>query len=144
TKLNGFQECLLIQNLPEKQNTLFDLVCALQTKRVFMSLKPTHGTKPAGTYSKSYRERFRITPCRICKSGSIRGLCRQCYLRTADRGGIKMWKWREHLKSRYGLTEEKWNALAEQQAFLCKICLRKKRLMVDHCHLTGKVQGLLC
>ena len=31
-----------------------------------------------------------------------------------------------------------------EQHNLCKICSKEKQLMVDHCHTTGKVRGLLC
>ncbi len=44
----------------------------------------------------------------------------------------------------YGLTPEALLALKKEQNNLCKICLRAKFLVVDHCHTTGKVRGLLC
>lgn len=62
------------------------------------------------------------------------------------------------LKYSYGITIEDYNQMFEQQKGLCLICnkpetIRNKRagkvgeiknLVVDHCHKTGKIRGLLC
>jgi hypothetical protein len=34
-----------------------------------------------------------------------------------------------------------WLALQPQY---CRVCRKKKRLVIDHCHLTGRLRGLLC
>jgi hypothetical protein len=66
--------------------------------------------------------------------------------------------WRSKIKRLYGLTEEKYNEMLEKQGGACAICKstvswsrnykHKKngssRFMVDHCHETGRVRGLLC
>ena len=48
------------------------------------------------------------------------------------------------LKSRYGLTQEIYDEIAKKQNFLCKICEKVEKLVVDHCHKTGKIRDLLC
>lgn len=58
------------------------------------------------------------------------------------------------LKSLYGIDLNQYNKLLRNQNGLCAIChqteIQKdikgkiKRLHVDHCHITGKVRGLLC
>lgn len=56
----------------------------------------------------------------------------------------RMWK-RKWWKSQYNLSEEQHRALLQAQGEKCAICdKKKKRLYVDHCHVTGKVRGLLC
>ena len=51
---------------------------------------------------------------------------------------------------RYGLTEEQFKRMEDEQNGNCKICginkkdARKGELCVDHCHDTLKVRGLLC
>jgi hypothetical protein len=53
---------------------------------------------------------------------------------------------------KYDLTLEEYNKLFEEQNGRCYICLSTEshrtktryKLVVDHCHTTGKVRGLLC
>lgn len=46
--------------------------------------------------------------------------------------------------SKYGLTEEQFRELEEEHKGLCGICLNKVELVIDHCHKTSMVRGLLC
>ena len=59
------------------------------------------------------------------------------------------------LNERYGITLEKYSNMWTNQNGRCAICGNKEtarhnrsnevqKLAVDHCHLTGKVRGLLC
>jgi hypothetical protein len=54
------------------------------------------------------------------------------------------------LKREYGLTPEDYTAMLEEQEHRCAICgkersdERSRRLVVDHCHDTDMVRGLLC
>lgn len=56
---------------------------------------------------------------------------------------------------KYGITVEQWQALFDSQSGLCAICKQPetnfdkrhnklRTLSIDHCHITGKVRGLLC
>jgi Recombination endonuclease VII len=51
-----------------------------------------------------------------------------------------------HLKRRFGISAAEYDALLAKQGGACAICRRrsKYRLCVDHCHLTGRIRGLLC
>lgn len=59
-----------------------------------------------------------------------------------------------YLKKRYNITQEEYNNLLVEQNNVCAICLQTetskhkngdvRSLSVDHCHVTGKVRGLLC
>jgi len=56
---------------------------------------------------------------------------------------------KKYIYSKYNLTIDGYNQLLIEQNGCCKICGRhqtklKKKLVVDHCHRTGKVRGLLC
>ena len=53
------------------------------------------------------------------------------------------------LKNRYGMSVAEYNKLFVKQSGYCASCGThqvelKKRLGVDHCHITGKIRGLLC
>lgn len=49
---------------------------------------------------------------------------------------------------KYGLTIDQYDQLLNSQGNKCAICGTenpdKKRFNIDHCHLTGKIRGLLC
>jgi hypothetical protein len=58
-----------------------------------------------------------------------------------------------YLRLTYNVTEEKYNQMVVDQGGVCKICGKPerakingkvKRLVLDHCHQTGKIRGLLC
>jgi hypothetical protein len=55
---------------------------------------------------------------------------------------------RHHLKKRYGITLDDYDAMFKKQKGLCMLCGKpeknKRHLHVDHDHVTGKVRGLLC
>src|SRR6266851_2205326 len=53
---------------------------------------------------------------------------------------------RVRVLKRYGISEEEYERLLRLQNGVCAICKEKPEgwLCVDHCHLTGKVRGLLC
>lgn len=57
---------------------------------------------------------------------------------------------KSQLKLMYGMTPEDYDKMLEQQDNCCAICKtatptgKWKVFAVDHCHITGKVRGLLC
>lgn len=58
---------------------------------------------------------------------------------------------RHYLKSKYGLTQDQYDTLFEQQGGRCAICRKEGKrvngigpLEIDHDHTTGAVRGLLC
>ncbi len=61
---------------------------------------------------------------------------------------------RKYRLALYGLTQDDFNKMLENQKGVCAICVLPETaidkygnllvLSVDHCHKTGKVRGLLC
>lgn len=46
---------------------------------------------------------------------------------------------------RYGLSLAQYHALLARQGNACAICRKAARVLcIDHCHMTGRVRGLLC
>ena len=80
-----------------------------------------------------------------------KGFCKSCW--------NKLWRGpknrKYNLKQSYGITEEDYAVILEQQRGVCAICgdgpnahwvrsQKNKVLAVDHDHKTGKIRGLLC
>lgn len=80
--------------------------------------------------------------------------CRQAKRRREyERSGGRDEPYRQVLKRDYGMTLADYNAILARQAHRCAICRRpeavmqgdqRRRLSVDHDHVTGHVRGLLC
>lgn len=50
-----------------------------------------------------------------------------------------------HYLRKYGITLEEYNIRCNEQNNECLICKQpSEKLVVDHCHTTGEVRGLLC
>lgn len=54
-----------------------------------------------------------------------------------------------HLRLKYGITLEQYDEMRAMQQFRCKTCNKHETEMrtplhVDHCHISGKIRGLLC
>lgn len=75
--------------------------------------------------------------------------CRTCQ-RTYQRGKSRRNGAAHAFRSKYGITVEDFERIAEQQGGKCAICGRLasqctwSKLVVDHCHKTGRVRALLC
>jgi hypothetical protein len=60
------------------------------------------------------------------------------------------YQYKQSIKKRYGLTFEEYELLHDLQGGVCAICGEKQkdkrgtRLVVDHCHKTKRIRGLLC
>lgn len=74
----------------------------------------------------------------------------QEYARAASRSKGSEWHRRKNLMRWYGLSINDYNKMVDACGGLCEICgmpevnSRKCGLVVDHCHVTGKIRGLLC
>lgn len=96
----------------------------------------------------------RSTHFGVRKNGYTKSLCRECEAQ-------KVREWRDSNPDiaaasakratfrRFNMTEEDWHEALEAQGGGCAICGRaradrNRRLLVDHCHTTGLVRGLLC
>jgi hypothetical protein len=79
--------------------------------------------------------------------------CKECTKEKARKHPQAKFKGRKATLKRYGITPEMYDELTQKQNGVCASCgkyevLSNKNgivpLSVDHCHVTGKVRGLLC
>lgn len=68
----------------------------------------------------------------------LRSECKKCfskkYKNTPDKNRLL----------RYGITVNEYHTMLLSQKNKCLICKEEKELLVDHCHETGIVRGLVC
>jgi hypothetical protein len=76
--------------------------------------------------------------------------CKACFSENNKINYIQKRKWRD-IEKRYGITKEEYKKLEKKQNNLCACCKQKPQnrgrndsFVVDHCHATGRVRGLLC
>jgi len=72
------------------------------------------------------------------RNGYPAGYCTSCQ---------KEWKRERNFKARYNITVEEYEEMLILQDRKCAIChyqLEAKKTVVDHCHDSGNVRGLLC
>lgn len=110
-----------------------------------------HETKHLSLYFKDCTKFDGFRPdCKTC--------CTKGQMANRVHRNLKMKEWRKNnkrytkhhdLKTAFGITLNDYEMMLTAQNDTCKICKRpaslsKRKLAVDHCHVTGKVRGLLC
>jgi hypothetical protein len=81
---------------------------------------------------------------RNTKKNESRVNCHSCRRRPVQRRAV--------LKKKYGITIEDYDLKLKEQNYCCAICLtsipggptKNNYFMIDHCHKSEKVRGLLC
>jgi len=56
---------------------------------------------------------------------------------------------KQMVSNRYNISQRQIDSMLESQNHVCAICknpqiVRPGRLAIDHCHVTGKIRGMLC
>jgi hypothetical protein len=118
--------------------------------------------KPISEFYKSTRAKDgHCVYCKPCQNGATHAGTIAYQHSPQGRAQRKLWqrsevfkrkRARNHrsrtLRKKFGLTVEEYDRMLEAQGGVCLLCEREntygRRLAVDHCHITGKVRGLLC
>jgi hypothetical protein len=101
------------------------------------------------------------TTCRIVKpysefhssnknSTGRKSACKECSSkrfqkwRYSNIDRIREWERVKQYKRKYGLSEQQAIELVQDRNRVCEICGETKPIIVDHCHTSGEVRGLIC
>ncbi len=115
-----------------------------------------HSTQDIEQFPKHVRYAAgRTTWCRACLASRARQWAANNQERARELGRISNrrnpdLRRNSKFKARYGITLTQYDAMIAKQDNRCLICGRtgeeaqRGRLVVDHCHTTGKIRGLLC
>jgi hypothetical protein len=81
-------------------------------------------------------------------SGKRKSKCNRCRYKDRKENNPE-WEFYKNIKRRYNISKEEYDTMFNEQQGCCKICKTNikylnRGLMVDHCHTTSKVRGLLC
>jgi hypothetical protein len=131
-------------------------------------------SNPNPTFGGTPYRRILPTNCKDCntelnesnrawkiKDVSMHNRCRNCWNKHQSEYQAKRRKeneafkdkrvhssWEYTLKSKFGITEEQYWEMNRAQGGVCAICkfpcVSGDKLCIDHCHITGKIRGLLC
>jgi len=116
--------------------------------------KKTFVCETCGIQFQAFRARFCSLRCNHLKKvksrvGGVR-VCEACQTpleapgkRRKCRACIDRVRLLRRLKQ-YDLSEEQYTGMSKAQDGLCAICGTAEELVIDHCHQTGIVRGLLC
>ena len=109
-----------------------------------MKLKTCYACKEEKSVKDFYKDHH--------KKDGFKSSCKECSSKLAV-----SWKKRQEpdkqrdlrYRSLYGIGVKEYNQMFIEQGGCCKICNAhqsemKRGLAVDHCHVTGKIRGLLC
>jgi len=90
--------------------------------------------------SLKYKEKiYKISTCKSCQNKSKHLKRKKNPLKEAARTR------KVRLKSKYGITPERYNEMYIAQNGQCIICtIKYDKLAIDHCHDTKIIRGLLC
>lgn len=100
-------------------------------------------TKPLERFTKTTGNKCGYrSPCKDCNNAyyAKRRIEKYEEVRTYERKFHKQ----RRLRYEYGITEDVYNHMKSLQNDQCAICKRETTLVIDHCHSTGAVRGLLC
>ncbi len=105
---------------------------------------------PADLSNKYPQGRFKLKPCRTCREEFQPNAPSHLYCSDPCAEDATQDK---YYRRNYGIGRADWLSMYERQGGVCFVCrgegflMREDhtaKLMVDHCHATGKVRGLLC
>ena len=99
--------------------------------------------KPRTEYNQLTKGRISIWCTACTRSAPRRSKEPKHYPRSEER---KLYERSRRLFRAYGITLDDYRRMRIEQGFRCAICKQRtlRTMAVDHCHLTGKVRGLLC
>ena len=76
--------------------------------------------------------------------------CKECYKENNKTHYLKKKRWKD-IEKKYGISKKQYQDMEQKQKGVCASCGQEPKnrgkngsFVVDHCHTTGAVRGLLC
>jgi hypothetical protein len=115
-----------------------------------MAMKTCSSCKETKTLTDFYKDKYRKDGL-ACRCKACDTLSRHKYVKNNPATVVQSRR-KKKLKRYYGLTLEDYQQKLEGQNYSCSICKttdnkvgdKQWSFVVDHCHETGKIRGLLC
>ena len=147
-----------------KKYNSYDLPAKIMNPEGILKICKIHGELGLEeVYKSKSSSGYRIWICKVCKLESNKRHLKKNPEQTKKRRG-QYEKGRKkydessesynsivyRLKNKFNLTLEQYETMINNQNNLCAICKeeetskRRRKLVIDHCHNTGKVRALLC
>jgi hypothetical protein len=99
--------------------------------------------KPVSSFSTAPSKKDGFYPyCKQCANEKQRHRYQNNINGHRDKDNLHSTK--NHYKRNYGLAEEIIKQIMQDRTGICEICSSNTKLVVDHCHISGKVRGRVC
>lgn len=78
------------------------------------------------------------------RKSDYNSFCKYCHNRRSPKEQVMQRNAKARIKREFGLSIEEYRQYFEDADYKCSVCDSKHKLVLDHCHSTGIIRGVLC